>query len=214
MAFAQTPAADTSSATSSAVPHPSGFLPDYTRLKPIPDKPGRYGWAAPNESLRDYKSFILAPLSIWIDPEAQYRGVTADVVKRLATIYQSAFGQVLGPEFRVVETPGPKVAECHFAITDVSPQAPQFRPRDVVPVIATFNLIRAATGTSARVARISAEIFCADSVSHDLLLEAVVTGVGTQRFIDGQPITWPEVEPVFTGWAQDFKTYLLGAQAN
>jgi hypothetical protein len=44
------------------------------------------------------------------------------------------------------------------------------------------------------------------------LLEAVVTGVGTERFVEGQPITWPEVEPVFAGWAQDFKVRLMEAR--
>jgi hypothetical protein len=142
------------------VPNPSGFLQDYTRLKPVPDKEGRYAWSAPDATLRTYTRFMLPPMEIWIDREAQYRGLAADVVQRLANIYQTAFTQTLAPEFPVVDKPGPGVAMCRFAITGVSPQAPRFTPLDVLPVMATFHLIRAATGTSARVARISAEIEC------------------------------------------------------
>ena len=207
-ATAQTPA----QAETGVLPNPTGFLPDYTQLKAIPGKEGRYGWSTPDSRLRNYTSLILAPLSIWIDPQALSRGLSADVVARLATIYQSAFTKVLSPEFPVVDKPGPAVALCRFALTDVTPQSPLFRARDAVPVIATFNLVRAATGTSAKVARISAEFYCQDSVTDVLLLEAVITGVGTQRFIEGEPITWPEVEPVLAGWAQDFKNHLIEAQ--
>jgi len=30
--------------------YPSGFLPDYSRLKPVPGKPGRLAWLAPTPS--------------------------------------------------------------------------------------------------------------------------------------------------------------------
>ena len=64
-------------APSEGVGYPSGFLPDYSLLKPVPGKEGRYAWTAPDAELRAYSKFILAPLSIWIDPDAQYRGLAA-----------------------------------------------------------------------------------------------------------------------------------------
>ena len=51
-----------------------------------------------------------------------------------------------------------------------------------------------------------------DSVSHKLLIEAVITGVGDKKFVEGQPITWPGVEPVLASWAQDFKARLNAVQ--
>jgi hypothetical protein len=193
---------------SEGIGNPSGFLPDYSLLKPVPGKEGRYAWTAPDAELRTYSKFILAPLSIWIDPDAQYRGLAADVVQRFASIYQTAFARVLAPEYPVVEQPGPGVAVCRFAITGVTPDRPGFRPRDVVPVMAAFRVVRAATGTSAKVARVSGEIACEDSVTQKLLVEGVVTGVGTKQFAENQPITWDDVQPVLAGWAQDFKDRL------
>jgi hypothetical protein len=192
--------------------YPSGFLPDYSRLKPVPGKPGRLAWLAPDPELRGYNRFILQPLTITIDPDAQYRGLEADVMQRLAAIYQTAFARVLSPEYPVVDQPGPGVALCRFAITGVTPVSPQFRPRDALPFMAAFNVVRAASGASARVARVSAEIECEDSLTQKLLLEAVVTGVGTKQFAENQPIMWSEVEPVLSGWAQDFKDRLNTAQ--
>ena len=81
-----------------------------------------------------------------------------------------------------------------------------------MPIRAAFNIVRAATGTSAQVARVSAEIECEDSVSHKLLMEAVITGVGNRKFVEGQPIMWPEVEPVMASWEQDFKARLNAIQ--
>src|SRR5262249_26041494 len=171
-----------SAAAASGIPNASGFLPDYSRLAPVPGKDGRYAWLASDDVLRRYKSFILPPMEIWIDRDAEYRGLSADVVARLASIYQASFQRVLGPECGVVTKPGPGVATCRFAITGVTPERPGFTPLDVVPIKAAFNLVRHATGTSAQVARVSAEIVCEDSVSHDLLIEAVITGVGEQKF--------------------------------
>lgn len=197
-----------SSALGESVPGASGFLQDYTKLRPVAGREGRYAWALPDAELRPYTRFLLPPMEIWVDRDAQYRGLSADVVQRLAAIYQASFRRVLAPEFPVVDKPGPGVATCRFAITGVTPERPGFTPLDVVPIKAAFNLVRNATGTAAKVARVSAEIECHDSVAGTPLLAAVITGVGEQKFIEGQPITWPEVEPVLRGWAQDFKSRL------
>jgi hypothetical protein len=194
------------------VPNASGFLQDYTRLKPVPDKDGRYAWTAPDAELKPYTRFILPPLEIWIDRDAKYRGLSADVVQRLAGIYQASFARVLAPDYAVVTQPGPGVATCRFAITGVTPERPGFTPLDVIPIKAAFTLVRAATGTSAQVARVSAEIACEDSVSRKPLIEAVITGVGEKKFVEGQPITWDDVEPVLASWAQDFKTRINAVQ--
>jgi hypothetical protein len=200
------------SPSDSGVPNASGFLQDYARLKPVPEKEGRYAWMAADNEPRQYTRFILPPMEIWIDRDAPYRGLSADVVQRLANIYQTSFTRVLAPEFAVVNQPGPGVATCRFALTGVTPERPRFTPLDIVPIKAAFNLVRAATGSSAQVARVSAEIECEDSVSHKLLIEALITGVGERKFVEGQPITWPEVEPVLASWAQDFKARLNAVQ--
>jgi hypothetical protein len=204
--------AQTSSAADSGVPNASGFLQDYARLQPVPEKAGRYAWMAPDAELRQYTKLMLPPMEIWIDRDATYRGLSADVVQRLASIYQTSFARVLAPEFPVVDQPGPGVAACRFALTGVTPERPAFRPIDIVPIRAAFNIVRAASGTSAQVARVSAEIECEDSVSHKLLMEAVITGVGEKKFTEGQPITWSDVEPVMASWAQDFKARLNAVQ--
>lgn len=198
--------------TSDGVPNPSGFLKDYSMLRPVEGKDGRYAWTAPTGELKPYTRFILPPMEIWVDRDAQYRGLSADVVERLAGIYQSSFARTLAPQYAVVAQPGPGVATCRFALTGVTPERPAFRPRDIIPIKAAFSLVRAATGTSAQVARVSAEIECEDSVSQKPLLAAVITGVGNRKFVEGQPITWDDVGPVLASWAQDFKARLDAVQ--
>jgi hypothetical protein len=126
----------------------------------------------------------------------------------MAAIYQTSFRRALAPEFPVVDQPGPGVATCRFAMTGVTPERPSLRAVDVVPIKAAFNLVRSATGTAAKVARVSAEKECHDSVTGQALMEAVITGAGEQRFVEGQPITWEQVEPVLQGWAQAFRQRL------
>lgn len=119
---------------------------------------------------------------------------------------------MLAPQFDVVDKPGPGGATCRFAVTGVTLERPGLAPRDVVPVMAAFNLARSATGTAANVARVSAEIECHDSMTGRPLMAAVITDVGERRFVEGQPITWAQVEPVMHGWAQDFRQRLDALQ--
>ena len=58
-------------------------------------------------------------MEICIDRDAPYRGLSADVVQRIANIYQTSFTRVLAPEFSVANQPRPGVATCRFAITGV-----------------------------------------------------------------------------------------------
>jgi hypothetical protein len=196
------------SGNATGVPDGSGFLQDYALLRPVPGREGRYIWALPDAELRRYTRFIFPPMEIWIDRDAQYRGLSADVVQRLAAIYQASMRGVLAPGFSVVNQPGPGVASCRFAITGVTPERPGLRAVDVVPIKAAFNLVRGATGTASKVARVSAEIECQDSVTGRALMAGVITGVGEQRFLEGQPITYAQVESVLNEWAQDFRQRL------
>ncbi len=199
---------DSASASGDGVPVGSGFLTDYTKLRPVPGREGRYNWALPNADLRAYTRFILPPMEIWIDRDAQYRGLSSDVVQRMAAIYQTSFRNALTPGYPVVDQPGPGVATCRFAITGVDPERPGLRAVDVVPIKAAFNIVRGATGTASQVARVSAELECRDSVTGRALMAGVITGVGERRFLEGQAITYAQVESVFQGWAQDFRQRL------
>lgn len=196
------------SASGEGVPGASGFLQDYAKLRPVPGREGHYAWALPDTELRMYARFILPPIEIWIDRDAQYPGLSADVVQRMAAIYQTSFRSALAPGFPVVDQQGPGVATCRFAITGVTPERPGLNAVDMVPIKAAFNLVRGATGTAAKVARVSAEIDCSDSVTGRALMAGVITGVGEQRFVEGQPITYAQVASVLQGWAQDFRQRL------
>ena len=196
------------SANGEGAPDGSGFLQDYAKLRSVPGRKGHYAWALPDADLRMYTRFILPPMEIWIDRDAQYRGLSADVVQRMAAIYQTSLRGALAPGFPVVDQPGPSVATCRFAITGVTPERPGLRAVDVVPIKAAFNLVRGATGTASKVARVSAEIECHDSVTGRALMAGVITGVGEQRFLEGQPITYAQVESVLQEWAQDFRQRL------
>jgi len=194
------------------VPHPSGFLDDYSKLQPVAEKEGRYAWTVPEPELKQYTKFQLPPAEIWIDRDAQYHGMAADTIQRLAASYQSGFRLALAPEYSVVEQPGPGVATCRFALTGLTPEKPGMTPIDVLPIKAVFNIVRTASGNAAKVARISAELECHDSVSKRLLIQAVITGVGSRKFNEGEPIPWADVEPVLRGWGEDFKQRLTAAQ--
>jgi hypothetical protein len=68
------------SASAEGVPDTSGFLQDYAKLRPVPGRQGHYVWMLPDPQLRTYTRFILPPMEIWIDRDAEYGGLSADVV--------------------------------------------------------------------------------------------------------------------------------------
>ena len=105
------------SSTAQAVNY-SGFLDDYP-MQPDPDRDGAMVYFKPGFSLTAYDKVMIAPITVFIHPESEYKAIVPDEMKALTDSFYNALVEALEPEYPVVSKAGPGVLALRMAVTDV-----------------------------------------------------------------------------------------------
>ena len=192
----------------------SGFLGDYSGLVPDAKNGDLLLYEKDPNALKKYNKFILDPITIYLLPAAQNRGIDPDDLERLAQYFQKAVTDELAKSgrYEIVTTPGPDVLELNIAITNVEPTGG--KKNAAVKGAATAATIGVAPGASLLVPRLSVgkvgiEGEILDSVSGDRLV-AFITGKSGRRWFSGLNTVkkWGDIEAAFRSWAKGFRERL------
>ncbi len=103
-------------------PGASGFLDDYSQLKPYPQGgPGDLRWeiAGLEDRFRAYKAIVIPQPEIFVAADSKYKGVKPDDMKLIADALRDALASALQRDFQIAMTPGENTAVLSFAVTDV-----------------------------------------------------------------------------------------------
>jgi hypothetical protein len=188
----------------------SGFLDDYSKLAPDPKNGDLLLYEKDRDALKKYNKFIFNPVTIYLLPEAQNRGIDPDDLERLAIYFREAVTGELekSGRYKVVTDPGPDVLLLNVAITDVEPTGG--KRNAAVKGAATAATVGVAPGTSLLVPRLSVgkvsiEGEMLDSVSGERQV-AFVTSKGGRRWFSGFNAfkKWGDIEAAFRSWAKEF----------
>jgi len=95
----------------------SGFLDDYSQLRPSEKFEGAYFWESPK--LKDYHTFMVSPVVVHFAPSAQGIGIDPGKLKQLTDRATQELMKVIAKRNRLVHKPGPGVARVRAAITDI-----------------------------------------------------------------------------------------------
>jgi hypothetical protein len=91
----------------------TGFLSDYSKLRPVDDK--RMHYSSPQ--IREYQAFIIEPVEFRTPPKALNKNERAEV----ASHFRSRFADLVKKRgLTVTDTPGPGVARVRLAMTGVA----------------------------------------------------------------------------------------------
>ena len=192
----------------------SGFLGDYSALSPDPKNGDLLIYKKSANALKGYHKFIIEPVTVYLLPEAQDRGIDPDDLDRLARYFTDAIEDQLlaSGSYDVVTEPGPGVAVLRVAITNVEPTGRGSNA--AVKGGAAAASIAVAPGASLAVPRLSIgkigiEGEMVDSVSGDRIA-AVVTSKSGRRWFSGLNAykKWGDIESAFRSWAKDFRKRL------
>ena len=96
----------------------SGFLADYP-MQPDSDRDGAMVYFKPDFNLAAYDKVMIAPLTIFIHPDSEYKAIVPDEMQVITDSYYNALIEALEPEYPVVNKSGPGVILLRMAITDV-----------------------------------------------------------------------------------------------
>ena len=100
--------------------HQSGFLDDYSQLKPDEGRKGGMVYRKEGASLAKYDKIALAPIEIWLSPTSKYEGLSPDELKALADAFATEVVKQLEPTYPVVGTAGDGVLQVRIAIANIT----------------------------------------------------------------------------------------------
>ncbi len=190
-----------------STPRFSGFLSDYSMLKPANDREGVLLFVNKSDEYRPYTKVLFDPLEIYLAPNPDYKGVQPDALKRMADSFHASFKRALEPQYQVVNAPGPGVFRIRGAITGVQPVKPPLNPTDFIPIKALFNVARSSAGAAPMVAEMTAELEVLDA-NGKRVIAGVATRKGDKTLQQGSQVTWKELEAITDYWAKGLRQRL------
>jgi hypothetical protein len=188
----------------------SGFLGDYSMLKPGPKGGAALVYVNPKAKWSSYHSIIVDPVQFWSSDNS----VPVAEQKVLTSYLYDALRKNLQAYFILVDHPGPGVLELKSAITQASPATPVLRSVSVVvPQARLLNTAKSlTTGSYAFVGSAQAEGQVIDSVSKMRLAAAVDKREGGMALETAAQWQWGDVQNILDYWAQKTAKRLVELQ--
>ena len=189
----------------------SGFIEDGVPLTEDPDRAGTLIWQKPGLNLAGYSGVMIEPITVFISPDSEYKGLKADDLKALADGFHEAISGELEPEFPVVTQGGPGVLYIRAALTRVKLVKKKRSLLGYTPIGLVVTAAETAAGENISVREALLEVEMLDSVSGERL------GV----LIDPAPDietkdehSWEAVTKTFDYYAKRLKARIQAAQKN
>ncbi len=206
---------------------PSGFLKDYSQLKPAPDGSGALAYRKPGLNLKDYNKVMLDPIKVWYRNDADYKGIDPNELKTLTDYFQQSLTKALQPAYPLVNKPGPGVLRVRIAVTELKPTDTGMSVVTlVVPYASVVDMASGGgTGSAPYLGDAAIEVEFRDSRSNELLAAYVDKRVGKKYDVDlnqgvGEAVSkgvdsyskayssWGYAEQAFDYWAQKLRRRL------
>jgi hypothetical protein len=179
----------------------SGFLGDYSILKPGPDGGARLVYLNPSANIKSYDKILLEPVTIWTAEGSQMNDLSKEdrvmVANRLYALLQAR----LAKDYKLVAAPEPGTMVIAAALTSAESSYPVLDTiSTIVPVgLAVSTLKAAATGRPAFVGEASAEMKITDASTGTILFEGADSRVGTKN-PSGVWNEWEDVDSALAYW--------------
>jgi hypothetical protein len=105
----------------------SGFLSDYSQLKPSPEFDGALSYQNPARNLKEYAKFMLDPVLVHFAPNARGGAIDPEKLDQLIDFFEEELAKALSKKYQVVDEPGSGVLRLRAAITDVQLTWPTYQ---------------------------------------------------------------------------------------
>jgi len=190
----------------------TGFLgPDASKLAAGPEGGAALAWLNPGAQWSSYTKIQLMPVEFWAAADSK---VSAADQQTLTTYFYNALQTDLSKSFTLVDQPGPGVLTLHVALMDATTAVPGLRTVSVViPQLRVINMAQSlATDSYAFVGSAEAEMKITDSVTGQMLGEAVDQRAGGMGIKSAASFQWGDAQNAMDYWAQKITSRLLELQ--
>jgi len=179
----------------------SGFLTDYSKLKPGGKDQALLVYFNPNVQWSQYNSIKLEPVTVGARSDHQ---LSPQDELALTSYYYGSLQTALSKNFTLVDHAGPGVMTVRVALTDASSATPVLRTVSVViPQARLLGMVKnLATGTYAFVGSAQSEGEVLDSVTGEQLAAAVDQRSGGMSVKNAGVWEWGDAQNAMDYWAQ------------
>lgn len=183
-------------------PPDSGFLPDYSLLKPVKGPSGGMieRWISPKLSRENYHAVIVDPVEFYPEPRPTPQ-VSQPTLDEISAYLSNALSNVALASVPKATGPGPGVLRLRAAITAVATGDTSLKPYELVPAAFVFSGAMRLAGQRSQDVTLSVEAMVVDSVSGEPLAMAVRQGKGEQLKNKTAPVTLAAIKPRIDEWA-------------
>lgn len=182
------------------VPQFSGFLGDYSLLEPGGEGQALYRYVAPGVNWQQYNAVMIDPVTFW---DASDSKVSPEVQQELCEYFYNDLRKSLVKYVQVVDQSGPGVIRLQVAITNASASVPVLRTASVIipQMRIVGRLKQLATGSFAFVGSARVEMKATDSVTGQILAEALDQQQGSNAVQTAVSWQWQDAERIMNKWS-------------
>jgi hypothetical protein len=194
---------------------PSGFLGDYSQLRPGKEGEALLVYVLPGVQWTKYDKIWLEPVTVWGDVKTGFlQSVPKDEAQVLADYLDASLRNSLSKDYKLVDRAGPGTLRIRVAITEAEGSTvPLDLASTVVPQMRALSSVkRITTGTAAFVGKAGIEGEIEDSITDQRLVAAVDRQVGQKR-LQGVTNTWDDVQGAFDYWSERVRARLADFRA-
>lgn len=159
----------------------SGFLSDYSILKPAPDDKDTLAYLTPNIDWKKYNSVMIDKVLV-ITPDGEQK-TDGKLLVAIADKFQDLIKQQVSKKFSVVDHAAEGTVRLQAAITSVFTSYDDLKGYQYIPIAAAVTGAARAAGAEKESVRVMTEIKLVDSVDGQLLGQAVDLKAGEKNRI-------------------------------
>lgn len=186
---------------------PSGFLGDYSQLRPGEGKEAQLVYLNPDANWDQYKAIIIDSVTLWHNDETSK--ISDEDAQQLTDYFYAELHKQLSQDYQIVEHPGPGVMRLRAAITEA--KGAKVAGNTVTTVVPQLKLLTtvggAATDTRGFVGEGAVEAEITDSVTGTRLAAGVDERAGTKAYRAGLK-EWSHIKRAFEYWAERLRERL------
>lgn len=185
----------------------SGFLGDYSMLKPGADDQVAMVYIKPNVDVKAYNKIMFERVRVVLSAEAENKAVDPALLSEMTDYYQNALFNAVKNDYQIVDKPGPDVLRVRVAITELKPSNPMANTMStIVPVgIVVAGATKAVSDENLGTGEAGTEFEVLDSTTGERLAAGVDRRQGGKGVFRGK---WEDTKDAFDYWAQRFSKRL------
>lgn len=179
----------------------TGFLSDYSQLRPDPEIEGQWSYRNQKKRLTGYKKFLIDPVVVRLAANAQGANIDPHDLAELADYFHTEAVHALSKRYQMVKKPGPGVLYIRVAITDIEVTNP------------LLNIHPGTKLTGLGLGGASMEAEALDSVSMERIAAVVETQRGSRLSFKAGLTRLGHAKEVMKGWVERFVKRLEAANS-